>query len=80
MRPRTDGAGNGEPPVMWPSPGSGFEASAFSPAGRAQQFWAFTRGATDGGRRQRVARLVLVLVFVVVVVALAVSLLLAVIG
>lgn len=33
-----------EPPVMWPSSTSGYEADAFSPAGTAQQEWAFARG------------------------------------
>jgi hypothetical protein len=27
------------PPVMWPEPGSGFEADPFSPAGISQQIW-----------------------------------------
>ena len=32
------------PPVMWPSAGSGFEPSIFSPAGTEQALWRFTRG------------------------------------
>ena len=35
------------PPVMWPEPGSGFEADPFSPAGMSQQIWTAT------GRRPR---------------------------
>jgi hypothetical protein len=30
------------PPVMWPEPGSGFEADPFSPAGMSQQVWTAT--------------------------------------
>jgi hypothetical protein len=56
-----------EPPIMWPPPGSGFEASPYSPAGRAQQMWRLVRGLSSGGRRQRRAvRLVTLLVVVVV--------------
>lgn len=38
------------PPVMWSPPGSGFEASPFSPAGRAQTFHRFTRSASRRGQ------------------------------
>jgi hypothetical protein len=31
------------PPIMWPEPGSGFEADPFSPAGTSQQIWRFTQ-------------------------------------
>ena len=31
------------PPIMWSEPGSGFEASPFSPAGRMQYLWWFLR-------------------------------------
>jgi hypothetical protein len=50
------------PPVMWPEPGSGFEADPFSPAGMSQQIWRAT------GRRPRsrtglwIVRLVCVLI------------------
>lgn len=39
--------GEWTPPVMWPEPGSGFEADPFSPAGMSQQLWRVT------GRRPR---------------------------
>jgi hypothetical protein len=48
---------------MWPEPGSGFEASPFSPAGQMQLRWTFLRGL----RRTRFGRPLLVLVAVVVV-------------
>ena len=32
-----------EPPIMWPSAGSGFEADPFSPAGSAQREWFLAR-------------------------------------
>ena len=57
-----------EPPVMWPSPGSGFEASPYSPAGRAQQMWTLVRGLSSTGRRQRRAVRLLTLLVVLVVV------------
>jgi hypothetical protein len=66
---RKAGSADDSPPVMWSPPGSGFEASGFSPAGRALQFWAFVRGSTAGGHRRRVAtRLLLVIVLLLVVV------------
>jgi hypothetical protein len=42
------------PPVMWPSPGSGFEASPFSPAGVAQGLWRLGRGvrSIEGAREE----------------------------
>ena len=41
------------PPVMWPEPGSGFEADPFSPAGMSQQIWTATgyRSRRPGVRR-----------------------------
>jgi hypothetical protein len=36
-----------EPPVMWPSSSSGFEADPFSPAGQIQGVWRLTGGGTD---------------------------------
>ena len=33
------------PNIMWPGPGSGFEASPFSPAGTAQRVWWLIRGS-----------------------------------
>jgi hypothetical protein len=41
-----------EPPIMWPSSGSGFEADPFSPAGTAQREWFLTRrlGQSRGGK------------------------------
>jgi hypothetical protein len=33
------------PPVMWSPPGSGFEASPYSPAGRIQGMWQLNRYA-----------------------------------
>jgi hypothetical protein len=36
-----------EPPVMWPSASSGFEADPFSPAGQMQGVWRLTGGGTD---------------------------------
>jgi hypothetical protein len=41
-----------EPPVMWPSQGSGFEADPFSPAGTAQREWMLTQrlGRTRWGK------------------------------
>jgi hypothetical protein len=40
------------PHIMWPGPGSGFEADEWSPAGRAQQMWRFSLGLSRG-RGQR---------------------------
>lgn len=34
---------DGEPPIMWPSSGSGFEADPFSPAGTAEREWALAQ-------------------------------------
>lgn len=34
---------NPTPPIMWPEPGSGFEADPFSPAGTSQQIWRLTQ-------------------------------------
>ncbi len=39
------------PNVVWPRPGSGFEASPWSPAGRMQAGWRFLDGL--GRRRSR---------------------------
>ena len=44
---------------MWPEKGSGFEASPYSPAGRAQQDWLLSGRALRGDRRA----LLLLLVF-----------------
>jgi hypothetical protein len=49
---------------MWSNPGSGLEASPYSPAGHAQQRWALVRGLHARGRRQ--ARAVQLLVLLVV--------------
>jgi hypothetical protein len=38
------------PPVMWPAPGSGFEADPFSPAGMSQQIWRATTGRRPHSR------------------------------
>jgi hypothetical protein len=38
---------------MWPSSGSGFEASPFSPAGRAQALWRVVIGANVAKRTRR---------------------------
>ena len=38
------------PPVMWPEPGSGFEADPFSPAGMSQQIWRATTGRRPRSR------------------------------
>ena len=44
------------PPVMWPDPGSGFEADPSSPAGQLQGEAMFLRGLSgDGGRAGRAA-------------------------
>src|ERR1039458_3124258 len=37
-------------PVMWPEPGSGFEADPFSPAGMSQQVWRATTGRRPHSR------------------------------
>ncbi|HEX2039122.1 MAG TPA: hypothetical protein VHF47_05225 [Acidimicrobiales bacterium] len=62
------------PNVMWPGPGSGFEAHPWSPAGRAQETWRFARALGGGrgrrGRRTPVARLVSGALVVVVAAAL----------
>ena len=41
-----------EPPIMWPSAGSGFEADPFSPAGTSQREWFLMRriGQSRAGR------------------------------
>ena len=45
------------PPVMWSPPGSGFEASPLSPAGRSQALWRATLGWNRlSPRRQRAVR------------------------
>jgi hypothetical protein len=41
------------PPMMWPDKGSGFEASPFSPAGRAQRMWWMMQGARRGRTPRR---------------------------
>jgi hypothetical protein len=64
----TGPAWNEEPPVMWPAAGSGFEASSFSPAGRAQQVWAFARGASSSEGCRRIAVRLLVVLFVLVLI------------
>jgi len=44
------------PPVMWPDPGSGFEADPSSPAGQLQGEARFLQGlSSDGGRAGRAA-------------------------
>jgi len=46
---------NGEPPVMWPGAGSGFEADPFSPAGSVQRQGLLVQGLARrrGGRAVR---------------------------
>jgi hypothetical protein len=67
------------PPVMWSPPGSGFEASPYSPAGGLQRLW---WGARNVSRRERsnsrfsvVGVLVCVFLILAAVVGLLVSLL-----
>lgn len=70
-----------EPPIMWSPPGSGFEASSYSPAGRAQQTWAFVRGLRSGHRRQtRAMRLLLLLVLAAVLLPFAIGAIAAVVS
>ncbi|MCU1483284.1 MAG: hypothetical protein JWN67_30 [Actinomycetia bacterium] len=45
--------GDDTPPTMWSAPGSGFEASPFSPAGRIQGMWRMTRGVNERRRQGR---------------------------
>lgn len=40
---------DGDPPIMWPGAGSGFEADPMSPAGTAERMWQLT-GRVGGGR------------------------------
>lgn len=52
---------DGVPPhIMWPEPGSGFEAFPGSPAGQAQAGWLFTRRLIGlSGRRGQLVRVVI---------------------
>ena len=64
---------------MWPDKGSGFEASTYSPAGRAQQMSAWARGAGNDDRVRRGCLLGLYAVFVALAVALVVTVIVAVV-
>ena len=61
------------PPVMWPEPGSGFEADPFSPAGMSQQIWRATTGRRPHSRAGlwivRIICLVVALAFIAAQVA-----------
>lgn len=53
---------NDTPPVMWPEPGSGFEANQYSPAGGAQRGWRVVRAANDAsGARSLLGRGLLII-------------------
>jgi hypothetical protein len=66
---------------MWSPPGSGFEASSFSPAGRAQQRWALVGGVRSHSRRQtRAVRLMLLVVLVAVLLPLVIGAIAVVLG
>jgi hypothetical protein len=43
----------GPPNVMWPDKRSGFEPSAYSPAGSAKNLWAFIGTLRNGHRRPK---------------------------
>jgi hypothetical protein len=43
VRGRSAMSDSDEPPIMWPSAGSGFEADPFSPAGTGQREWFLIR-------------------------------------
>lgn len=80
VRSSADAISN-EPPIMWSPPGSGFEASPYSPAGRAQQMWALVGGLRSRNRRQtRAMRLMLLLVLAAVLLPLAIGAIAAVVG
>jgi hypothetical protein len=57
-----------EPPIMWPSPGSGFQADPFSPTGTAQREWFLIRrlGQTRYGKPLTVALLAVPLLLIVI--------------
>jgi hypothetical protein len=57
--------GDWAPPVMWPEPGSGFEADPLSPAGMSQQLW----HATGRRPRSRVGRWALRIVCIMIALA-----------
>ncbi|MEY2470185.1 MAG: hypothetical protein QOF21_2883 [Actinomycetota bacterium] len=62
---------------MWPEKGSGFEASSFSPAGRAQQMSAFAQGAAYDDRARRGCVLVLYAAFAAILIVLVVTVIVA---
>ena len=50
------------PPVMWPEPGSGFEADPLSPAGMSQQIWRATGRRPRSRSGQWIVRIVCVVI------------------
>jgi hypothetical protein len=62
-----------EPPIMWPSEGSGFEADSYSPAGTAQREWVLSQRLG----RSRFGKLVVWLILALVILVPVVSLLIA---
>jgi hypothetical protein len=65
---------DGEPPIMWPSSGSGFEADPYSPAGTAQREWALTQGLG----RSRIGKLAVWIVLGVLILGPVITLLISV--
>ena len=65
---------DGEPPIMWPSADSGFEADPFSPAGTAEREWALTQRLG----RSRVGKVVVWSILALIVLVPLVTLLIAV--
>jgi len=64
---------NAEPPIMWPSSGSGFEADPLSPAGTAQREWAMSQRLG----RSRFGRLAVWIILAVIIAAPIITLLIS---
>ena len=59
---------------MWPDPGSGFEASQYSPAGQTLLSWRFIQAISGGpGRRRTIVRAVVYVCPLLMLLSLALS-------